>query len=281
MKLTELFINQRIVVQLCWGARKIEFYSDVIECNNEAVYVTPYLHKDSPLEINVTLESGVVCNLFTDEPVTNKRISWKNVELTTVARNGQKVYCIRAHSFNIVAMQDDRRFNERIVVQAEAKLSDGITDGYIDVMVHDISTFGLSFRVTKDYIIRSQQVVIEFTDHIDEKSFDVRLECTISRVTNDGDYNIVGCRIIGESKDYQIYEFLKRLRQKNHNRMKIADAGSESIADAKDDADNADADKDDVSTEDVKKEDVKVEDSDKKDSNNENSEGEEHGDHTS
>lgn len=278
MKLVELLQNQKIIVQLLWGNQKIEFYSGVIGREGEVVYITPYIHNGKVLELNVTLDKSVICNVFADEPVTNKRISWKGIELLTVDRNGSTVYCLRARGYNAMSNHDDRRMHERIPVYIEATLVDeqdevvdGVADGEavdenakavdegaagevtgetnagasneasdvavegdsngaegenanknedtkacgeISVTINNISDTGISIVAPKFYEPQSQQVRISFTDSIGEVEYSIRLECIITRVSEGESSNTIGCKVLGDNKDYRIYELLKRLTEK-------------------------------------------------------------------
>lgn len=219
MKLVDLLFNQKIIIQLIWGEQKIEFYSGVTGREGEVVYVTPYIHNGSELQLNVTEgRHGVVCNVFADNSTTGQRISWRNVELTTVNKNGRTVYCIRTRGFNKFANPDDRRRNERIVVQLEGRVSDPQAAEDTNVTLRDISGVGIAFYAPKSYVPKSQQITVYFTDTIDEKEFAVRVECTVSRINVENDHAIVGCRLIGENRDFQIYRFIKHLREKNGNK---------------------------------------------------------------
>ena len=214
MKLTELLQKQNIIVQLLWEEQKIEFSSSVISnVDSTSVYITPYVHNGKELELNVTSDKGVVCNVFADHPVTNNRISWKGVELTTVNRDGSIVYSVSTRSYNAVASVDDRRLNERIPVNIDARLLDE-QNGDIGVTIRDISGTGISFYASETYVPKSQQVTVSFTDNIGESVYSVKAECTISRVSKADGHNIIGCKLIGENKDYKVYELLKRLRGK-------------------------------------------------------------------
>lgn len=213
MKLLELLPNQRIVVQLLWGEQKIEFNSDVIDNDGVLVYVTPYVHNGRELELNVTFDKGVVCNIFTDDPVTKQRISWKGIELTTINRNNSNVYGLKARSYNAVSNIDDRRLHERIEVHIDGRLIDE-QDGDIGVIIHDISDTGLSLHVPEKFVPKSQQIGVTFTDSIGEVIYNIKLSCAISRESKSEGYNVIGCRLLGNNKDYQIYGLLKRLRTK-------------------------------------------------------------------
>lgn len=216
MKLSELVVNQIIIVQLVWGEQQIEFMSTVVK-NDGGVFITPYYHNGSPLDINVTAGKGVVCNLYADEPKTKKRISWKNVELTTVIEAGETVYCLKTSGFNENAKQDERREHERIIIRAKAMAFDGLNPDGIDVLVHDISDVGVSFYAPTSFEPKTSQVVVKFIDHIGDKLFDVRVDCAVIRMINKNGNILVGCRVVGENKAYKLYGFMKRLNAKKQN----------------------------------------------------------------
>lgn len=218
MKLTELLTSQRIIIQLSWGEQKIEFFSDVVEKYEDYIFVTPYIHNGSPLELNVTNDKGVICNIYADNPVTNQRVSWKGVELTTTSRNSRTLYCIKTRGFNTVAMPDDRRLNERVIVDISGIVYDGANDDGTYVTIHDISDVGVSFYAPDSFKAKSPQIMVTFTDNIEKRIFDVKVECSISRTGVEGGRTIVGCRTLGDNKDYKLYGLMRRLISKNVNK---------------------------------------------------------------
>lgn len=218
MKLTELLMNQSIIIQLIWGEKKIEITSQVIENDGAVVYVTPYVHNGSPLELNVTQDKGVICNLYADQPVTKKRMSWKNVELTTVKRGNKSVYCLRTYGFNNVGNHEDRRLHERVMIQVDGLVHDSQAEKSEPAVIRDISDIGISFYAPEGFSATSQQLSISFTDDIDGKDFNVKVECSAIRMSLVEGKTVVGCRIVGENRDYLLYGFMKRLREKSHSK---------------------------------------------------------------
>ena len=215
MKLVELLQNQEIIIQLVWNEQKIEFFSNVIDKDETSIYATPYIHNGHELELNMVSDNSVVCNIFTDDPTTEQRISWKGLALTTVNHDNKTVYCLKTHCFNSESNLDDRRLHERVEVQVAGRLED-IKDGDISITIHDISDNGISFYVPGCYEAKSEYLNISFTDTIDERVFDIHATCAVSRVNREGDRTLVGCRVLEENNNYKIYELLKRLRKKNH-----------------------------------------------------------------
>ena len=215
MKLVELLKNQKIIIQLAWDEGKIEFYSQVIDKDEASIYVTPYIHSGRELELNIVSDSSVVCNIFTDDPTTEQRISWRGLSLTTVSRDDKTVYCIETHNFNAASNLDDRRLHERVEVQVAGRILDS-KDGDVSITIHDISDNGIAFYVPNNFEVKSHQLSISFTDTIDERVFDIQVVCEISRVNNEGERTLVGCRVLEENNNYRVYELLKRLRKKKH-----------------------------------------------------------------
>lgn len=215
MKLVELPENQRLTIHLAWGEQKIEFFSNVIEKDDSAVYVSPYFHNGSELELNVVQGKGVICNLFTNDPLTKHRISWNNIELTTVIRNDKVVYCLRTNGYNHVAKHADRRKHDRFIVQTKAKVVDKQLNEGANVIVHDISDIGISFYAPKTFVSKTHRLNIFFSETINDKTFNVNVECIIARIISNAENRFVGCRITKENRDYQLYCFMKRLSNKN------------------------------------------------------------------
>ena len=216
MKIVDLLINQNVNIQITWGEQNIEFPSYVIDKIDNVVFVKAYKHNGNELQLNITEGAGVICNLFTDNSQTGQRISWRNVELTTVERNGSVQYCIKTRGFNNIAKPDDRRHNERTVVDVDGTVIDPLNDD-VFVTVHDISGVGVSFYAAESYSPKSQQIKVQFTDTIDKKEFSVQVECSISRVNIEKGRTIVGCKLVGENRDYQLYRLIKHLKNKNAN----------------------------------------------------------------
>ena len=219
MKFIELVKDQSLTIQLLWGEQKIEFLSKVIDKDNSVVYVTPYLHNGSELELNVVQGKDIICNIFTNEPSTKHRISWKNIELTTVIHDDKTVYCLKTNGYNHVANHDDRRMHNRLIVQVKAKVYDEQSSEGVDIIVHDISNVGISFYAPQTFSPKTNHLNIEFSDYINEKIFNINVECIIARTTNKAGNIFCGCRILKENRDYQLYGFMKRLNAKNRSRM--------------------------------------------------------------
>ncbi len=217
MKLLELLENQRLTIQLLWGEQKIEFFSNVIEKDDSSVYVSPYLHNGAELELNVVQGKDVICNVFTNDPMTKHRIAWKNIELTTVFRNDNMVYRLKTGGYNHAAKHDDRRKHDRLIVQTKAKVFDKDSNEGVFIIVHDISDVGISFYAPKTFTNKTHKFNIIFSDTINDKTFDINVECSVARVINNEGNRFFGCKIVKENKNCQLYCFMKRLGYKNIN----------------------------------------------------------------
>lgn len=213
MKLNELVIDQKIIVQINFGEQKIEFYADVLEIKDEDIYTTSYIHNDEVLELNIETHHGITCNIFADDLTNGKRVSWKNVKIQTVDSDNDKIYHISTSTFNRHSHEDDNRKHDRLVIRKNAHVFD--KGEFIDIIVHDISDKGISFYASPSYKPSANQLTIVFADSIDDKNYQLKLECQIARTEKKPGVVFYGCKIIGENNDFLKYGFLKRLKKRH------------------------------------------------------------------
>lgn len=224
MKLSELNIGQQIVIQISWGEQKIEFFSKVLEVSDMSILITPYLHNNSPLELNIESANNVICNVYATSKQNNQRRSWRNVELQTVkTEDGRVVYCITTSVFNHVSAHDDRRKHERVMVNKEAQIYDAETGDRIDIIINDVSDIGISFIAKEIISANLNPIVIQFQDVANDKNFNMRVECKVVRKHKIDDGFFYGCRITTENKDFQLYSFILRLM--NNRKYKTSGIG--------------------------------------------------------
>jgi len=130
---------------------------------------------------------------------------------TTVIRNDEVMYCLKTNGYNHIAKQDDRRKHDRLIISLAGKVFDGRSEEGVDIIVHDISDIGISFYAPKTFLPNDTQLTIVFSDTIDEKEFNVKVDCAIARTANKAGNRFVGCKILTESKEYYLYGVMKRL----------------------------------------------------------------------
>jgi len=212
MKLHELPVGQKLIIQIVSGENIFEHATEIVKQRKDAICVKPYVYQDKELDLNIEISSPVVCNLYTDDPNDKKRISWKNVELKTEKATSSLVYVIRTSAFNTLSQEDDRRHNERIIVQKKAQLVDMQTEDLTNIIVHDVSDDGISFFAPADFKHSSNQFMILFSDAVADYSFELKINCSIARTVKKAGNLLYGCRLIGDNKDYHMYVFLRKLK---------------------------------------------------------------------
>lgn len=214
MKLTDLLTGQKISLQIAWGEQIIEFESHIISKAGDMLYVTPYMHNGSPLELNIEATSKVICNVIAITVDTKQRQSWKRVELLTIKSNERVMYSIVANRFNPTSVHDDRREHERIEINKRGYVIIPENGRQFGMTIHDISDIGISFIVDDSFFPVSNQVTISFGDTINGRDFSMRIYCLTVRSQKVEGGSLWGCRISGENRDFLLYSFLTRLASK-------------------------------------------------------------------
>lgn len=211
MELHELIGAKNIIMQIVWGDKKIEFHTIAHDGNKDGIYVSPYIHNGVPIEINIQTQSGVQCNIFSDDPKTHQRISWKNLMVNTQVRNDSIMYLITSSNFNRLSSIDERRAHERIVIHKQGSIWDELDKRFVQIMVHDISDDGISFYSPSSFIPIGGSQRIVFSDYVRDQLFQMEVECKVVRVVEKMGTIFYGCQLVGQNKDYLMYGCLKKL----------------------------------------------------------------------
>jgi len=216
MKLNELSENQLITIQLLWGSLQFEMPTSVSSASNNGVYADIYYYDGR--ELKIVEDNTATCNVFTIDPKTKNRISWNNVYISTVEKNGKSFYYIQNRSFDDTSSDSDRRNNSRIVFHKKGHVIDSAGKNEADIMIHDISDKGISFYAPMTFTPETKQLMITFSDVVEEKEFNLKISCRIKRTYNKAGNVFYGCSLLEENKLYSLYGFLLKLQKKKKDK---------------------------------------------------------------
>lgn len=211
MKLQNLIGAKNLILQIIWGEKNIEFSTEIVDRDDEGIYVTPYMHNKTPLELNINMQSGVVCNLFGDSPDTGKRISWRNIELSTTNYCGSLVYYLKTSIYNSHARIDERRVEDRVRITKTAELFDPISKKTVVVRVNDVSDGGIAFYAPATFQPETNLFVIKFSDVVNDQEFELTVKCKVVRTKKMPGTVFYGCRVLEDNTEYLLYGCLMRL----------------------------------------------------------------------
>lgn len=212
MELKELQFGQLLIIQIIWGEMELEFHTEPVAYEGNGVIVKPYEHDGHPVEFNIEAKGEIYADLFADNPVTGERVSWKNVKIETLERDGKIVYLVNTASYNRYAQTDERREHERLMVGQPGQIVNGIGEKPKEILIHDMSDNGMSFYANDDFKPTSNRVYISFQDSVSKSSFRLKTECQIVYSKREEDRTFYGCEILNVNHDFLLYGCLKRLR---------------------------------------------------------------------
>lgn len=216
MKLNELLINQQVIVQFKFNGETIEFCSNVIGQDMDGIYISPYLHNNMPLKLNINMDDSVICNIFADDVSKGQRVSWRNVCLSTVNKDSRMLYFIETSKFKALSNNEERRKKERILVKKKAQLYDANNGTYTTIVINDVSENGISFYTNVNFAPSSYQLDIIFEDNIEEKLFNLNINSSVTRTEKQQGHLLYGCSVKGENRDFLLYVLLKKLSYKRY-----------------------------------------------------------------
>ncbi len=211
MILQDLQYAKNIRLQIVWGDQVVEVHTEVIDTDKDGIFTTPYIHNGEPLVLDIDTQHGVICNIFADNPVESGRISWRNIELHTVQKNGETAYYLKTSAFNELANNEDRRDEERIVIMKKATLHNEDFLEHTDIIIHDISNKGLGFYAPKTFVPKTSFMSISFVDRLNDHEFAINVKCKMVRTKNQAGNVLYGCKLLEENKDYLLYGCISRM----------------------------------------------------------------------
>lgn len=221
MNIQELYMTKNIIVQISWGEKTIEFYADAVDKNAKGIYVTPYMREGAPLELNISQQSGVVCNVFGNNPEDGKRVSWRNVDLQTVKKDNRTLYFITTSEYNKLAKLDERRAHERVLIRKKGKVWDNSANKFVDIMVNDVSDNGISFYAPSTYVPGSSYFDLEFNDSIKQQNYQIRIKCKMVYTKKKVGTVFYGCELTEYNRDYLLYGCLCRLMKNSRETEEV------------------------------------------------------------
>lgn len=213
MKLQDLLLSKNLILQILWGEKTIEFSTDIVDRDENGLYITPYLYNGAPLSLSINVNSGVVCNFFGDNPDDGTRVSWRNIELDTVSLKNQTVYYIKTSSYNSEARVDDRRVEDRVKVTKDAELYDSVAKKTVQIRIHDVSDSGIAFHAPLAYEPMTKSFSVKFSDEVNGHVFNINIKCKTVRTKEMVGTCFYGCKLSDENNDYLLYGCLKRLEK--------------------------------------------------------------------
>lgn len=217
MELKEINKDQELIAQLVWGDKKIEFHTKLIDYSEEGIYIEPYRHNHHPLDLHITIGCGVFCHLFTDDPNTRNRISWRSVELHTVDYLGRKVHHVTTSSFNKLSQNDERRTHERIKIHQMGKVIDSEGNEF-SVRIHDVSDNGISFYAPVGFEPKSPHLVVQFSDSIRGEVFELKVNGKIVHSSTKTGAPFFGCEVAEANREYLLYGCLRRVMNNKNSK---------------------------------------------------------------
>lgn len=234
MRLHDLVDAENIIIQILWGEKTIEFPTEVVETHSDGVYVTPYLHNGMPLELNINMYSGIICNVFGDAPDNGRRISWRNVDLSTAKYKSEMVYFIKTSAFNSVANTDERRVEDRVKITKEGSLFDSVKT--VPIRINDISDSGIAFYAPSSFEPATNAFTVYFKDEVNGQKFDLSIKCKQVRTKKMPGTVFYGCKISADNKEYLIYGCLTRLMKNAKKNAEAEEALEEANEEANEEA---------------------------------------------
>lgn len=209
MILQELKKGEAITLEIVWGTNSYEMSVNVLAVKGDGIIISPLIFNGITLDLGRGKNMDMSYNIYTI--VDSRRIGWKNVQIELVTlTNKEQAYYVRTFLFAKRSSDGERRGEERTIIKANGYLVE--ENRKIPIKIHDISSNGISFHISKGaYLYLDQPVAIEVVDKVKGKDMNILINCKVARKASGDMDEIVGCSIGKGTKALLFYLFSKRL----------------------------------------------------------------------
>lgn len=209
MKLTDIQNNSELRIHIELDSTVLKFTSKHVFNDDDGIVVTPYIRDGKAIPMNIEMKDACVCSVYYNDEEGHRQC-WRNVTLHTVVEGGMVAYCIKTLKFNSISKPDERRKQNRIVLNKDGHLCrEGVSNQV--VTIHDISDTGLSFCTPLPIpSLEEEHFYINFTDICEKQQFEFDLKCEVIRHELYDGKIFYGCQIINPDHDFLLYIFLRK-----------------------------------------------------------------------
>lgn len=213
MLISDIPVGGPISIEIAVDTASYEMPSSVVASKPGYILIAPFTSKGNVIDFSSYKD--ILFNLYTIDPSTHNRVVWKNVNIETITYKAtgfaSAYYKISTNVFASIASECDRRFNQRISIEASGHITSDTGNDIIPVSLIDVSNKGLSFTLNNNADYDYGNIFITFSDVANGKDFNFHFKCVIIRRQILGERCVYGCIIPAPSREYLTYVFLKKL----------------------------------------------------------------------
>lgn len=215
MTLQDLEIGQEVQIQIGWGTRS--FYSDskVLNRTPAGILLESFVVNGTVVKVNKKTARAFDFTLYALDPETGHRVSWPNLEIETVERDGNAYYVCSVRGYLRDAKESERRTEDRLPINVRGMAYDNQTNIGQEIWIQDISKSGIAFTAPTSIEFLQINLRLEFEDHINEQSFMMKVPAQIVRTENQGDLALYGCKFLRVTNQMALYVWMKQTTKRD------------------------------------------------------------------
>lgn len=210
MKLQDVKIGTAMELEVEWGEHKFKIPTHAIGANDGGLLIKPMTYNKQVIDLGAANEKDMVFTLYANDPVTDVRQAWRNLELKTILYKGHLYYAAKANKFKMNATTSERRVHHRMKIDVDGTLMLNGYEGGVQVQIIDLSDSGVSYTTDDDIAVEKVPTSLVFTDKVRDEAFQVKLKCIKVRQGEYDGKTLWGCRVLEADKNMLAYICQKR-----------------------------------------------------------------------
>lgn len=219
MLLSEIKAGTNITLEVIAGSKRFDIPLRVERVDQFAILTNTFRYGGNVVDLSNKSMGHLLFNVYASDAKNQGRFVWKGVKLECTTVRGIPYYSLKAKNVLQHGLPDNRRGENRLLLQIPGEAFSETTGKTVFVKLHDISNQGISFYGPKGFADVNDVIDIRFMEQVADHSFDIRVEAQCVRTRNeDSTTELYGCKLRAPNREILTYICLKQLIEKRKDK---------------------------------------------------------------
>ncbi len=215
MLLGELAVGTPIILEIVAGSKKFSVSVSIKKKEPGAIYTEIFRYGGKVIDFSQKGFDHLMFNVYATSAQNQGRFVWKNVIMELVHSRGTDYYKLRTKSNLMQGVSLNRREEKRQQMDSPGQAFSMNTGMGAAVLIHDISSQGISFVTGPGFAAVGEVVDLRFVEIVGDRTFDIATAVQVVRIVPKNHGNVLyGCKVINPSRDFQTFVNIKALYEK-------------------------------------------------------------------
>ena len=216
MFLSDLPVGTPIILEIVAGSKKFNVPVTIKKKEPNSIFTEIFKYGGKVIDFSQKGFEHLMFNVYATSSLNQGgRFVWKNVVMELVHSRGEDYYKLHTKANFMQGASLNRREEKRQQMDTPGQAFSMNTGFGSAVLIHDISSQGISFISGPGFAAVGEVVDLRFIEVVGDRTFDIGTAVQVVRIVPKTHGNVLyGCKVINPSREFQTFVNIKALYEK-------------------------------------------------------------------